>query len=157
MRARRYRLYCNRHYELNRPDRVACSEDNCNDPSSSRGFCRTHYERWRKHGDASVALEAPVPHNGTGADNPTWRGDGIGYTGAHMRVRRERGVASVHSCTACEKPAIDWAYDHADPNEKIGMHDGYSRVYSTDPSHYVPMCKSCHKRFDLEHRRKPIE
>lgn len=27
------------------------------------------------------------------------------------------------------------------------------RPYSTNPDHYVPMCRSCHSRFDNVHRR----
>lgn len=28
-----------------------CSVDGCDDPHLARGWCRTHYQRWRKHGD----------------------------------------------------------------------------------------------------------
>lgn len=31
-----------------------CSFEGCNKPAHARGWCGTHYARWRKHGDPSV-------------------------------------------------------------------------------------------------------
>jgi hypothetical protein len=48
-----------------------CSVDGCRRPSRVRGWCRTHYTRWRRHGDpTTVAFKfsgpgskgAPVSH-----------------------------------------------------------------------------------------------
>lgn len=33
-----------------------CTVDGCENPPSSRGLCRTHYSRWRRHGDPGVVL-----------------------------------------------------------------------------------------------------
>src|SRR5690625_5211179 len=33
-----------------------CQVDECERPRLCRGFCRTHYERWRKHGDPTVSI-----------------------------------------------------------------------------------------------------
>jgi hypothetical protein len=131
--------------------------DGCEKVSSSRGLCRTHYERWRKHGDPWIIRKAPTPVNGTGPDSPTWKGDTVGYIGAHMRLRRGRGSARQYSCVECRQPAADWAYDYADQNQKSGVHDGRILVYSTDPARYIPMCKSCHKIFDLGHQKATAE
>ncbi len=38
---------------------MMCSIDECLRPSKARGFCNTHYERWRKHGDP-MAHPRPV-------------------------------------------------------------------------------------------------
>ena len=34
-----------------------CSFDGCKKPSRSRGYCGTHYERFRRHGSADVVLK----------------------------------------------------------------------------------------------------
>lgn len=34
-----------------------CSVDGCGKPKNARGFCRTHYERWRRYGDALAPLK----------------------------------------------------------------------------------------------------
>ena len=49
---------------------------------------------------------------------PRFRGDDINYIGAHGRVYKARGKATEHACHWCGAPAHQWAYDHADPNEK---------------------------------------
>lgn len=78
-----------------------------------------------------------------GADNPRWGGDDISYTGVHLRMRRT-DPASNHACAHCGGAASQWAYTHDDPNEKRGEEG----PYSVDPSHYIPLCASCHIRFD---------
>jgi hypothetical protein len=98
--------------------------------------------RWRKYGDPSVVKVAAGPDSGT------WRGDAIRYAAAHVRVRTARGSASAHACHHCARPAKDWAYDHGDPDEKWGRHGNCVMRYSTDPDHYIPLCRKCHKAFD---------
>ncbi len=71
-----------------------------------------------------------------GPDSPSWRGDDVGYFGAHSRTVRTRGLATEHVCQDCTEPAAEWSYTEA-PGE-----------WSPDPAHYVPRCKSCHKRHD---------
>jgi hypothetical protein len=68
--------------------------------------------------------------------------------GAHNRVRRLRGKASSHACAHCGGTARDWAYDHQDPNEASEVVNGYQVDYSADPTHYMPLCKSCHVKLD---------
>lgn len=85
-----------------------------------------------------------------GTGNPKWRGGEIGYGAAHDRVRALHGSASGHACRHCAGQAAHWAYDHTDPDEK---HDPEEGVYSPDPIRYMPLCASCHKRFDNAHRR----
>lgn len=47
------------------------------------------------------------------------------------------------------------AVDNADPDESWGATSaGSLSPFSTDPNHYVPRCKSCHKRFDMARRRR---
>lgn len=75
------------------------------------------------------------------------------YDGAHSRVKGQRGSASGHLCR-CGDQAEQWAYSHADFKQRAdpeGREKG--RAYSINPDRYVPMCRSCHSRFDNEHRR----
>lgn len=67
------------------------------------------------------------------------------YSGAHMRVRADRGPAADYLC-GCGSVAAQWAYRHDDPDE-LKAAEG---AYSADPYRYDPMCVSCHKKFDLE-------
>lgn len=73
----------------------------------------------------------------------------IGYSGAHYRVRSTRGRAALHVCP-CGKPAAQWAYDNADPAERV---DPRGCRYSLDPARYFPLCASCHKLFDRAEAR----
>lgn len=58
----------------------------------------------------------------------------IGYWGYHARVYREHGRAARYTCSAaCGNPAAHWAC----LGEYANLED------------YVPLCCSCHKRFDL--------
>lgn len=76
----------------------------------------------------------------------------LDYQSAHHRLRAERGRASDHPCSECTKQADEWAYDHEDPNEVEGhTRRGRVAVYSEDPHHYRPMCRSCHSLHDRAH------
>lgn len=78
----------------------------------------------------------------------------VGYSLAHQRVARFRGRPGSHQCEHCDQPAEDWAYDHADPAEKIGTTNrGKSAPFSVDPAHYLPLCRRCHHATDLAHVR----
>jgi hypothetical protein len=119
-----------------------CSIATCNRMSYVKGLCEMHYRRNRIHGDP----EHVQPR--TGAFNNYYRGDNIGSTAAHDRVKATRGPAREHACQWCGGQAQHWAYDHLDLDEN---HSDRAGPYSTDPSHYQPMCVPCHKRFDLDY------
>lgn len=106
----------------------------------SSGLCLKHHRRVEKGGS--------VDHVGTntGPVNASWKGDEVGYTAAHDRVRRARGPATKKLCQ-CGSPARHWAYDHKDPAELVDPR-GYR--YSSRPGHYLPQCVPCHKRDDLD-------
>jgi hypothetical protein len=61
-----------------------------------------------------------------------------------IRVRRNEvdgtpgGSALITPCTVCGEPATQRRYDGLDPNERRDPHTG--RSYSTDMSHYQPIC-----------------
>ena len=66
-------------------------------------------------------------------------------------LTRVRGKASQYNCAGCGGPAKQWAYDHADPDEKNGEH-----AFSLKPEHYDPLCLSCHSKRDyIQGNRTP--
>lgn len=163
---KRTRGMCNAHYERWRKHGSAgtsmvkpwgtkrCSVPNCPRRHRSNGYCKLHHERWRKHGNPNIVLPAlgsPRP----GRLNPSWIGDLAGYHAAHVRVKAQRGRARQHNCQHCNTQAAEWAYDHADPSQRMGD-DGHgnSLIYSLNPEHYIPLCVRCHRAFDVAHGAK---
>ena len=74
----------------------------------------------------------------------------MSYGTAHAAVKRERGSASAYPCQNCGRPANDWAYTNdAGDLEQIDPRSGFR--YADGVEFYVPLCRSCHKRFDLSH------
>lgn len=126
-----------------------CSIQGCGKAHNSHGLCSMHGSRLARTGSVDgVRIQSRETH-------PQWRGDRVSYAGAHRRVYRDRGRASLHGCE-CGAPATQWAYDHADPNERAELTPGGWRTYSVNPDHYQPMCTPCHKRADLARTRKEI-
>lgn len=123
-----------------------CSVAGCDTSilGGAQGLCRKHYLRVHRRGggDPTVTLSPGMP----GERNPNWRGEQIGYTGAHDRTRSVRGPASAQQCEHCGGAAAHWAYGHSCPNEQI---DREGLPYSADPAQYVALCVPCHKTFDL--------
>jgi len=84
------------------------------------------------------------------------KGDDIGYSAAHFRVRQLRGPAAAHACAACGDPACEWAFDHSTPVEDTRYHaDG--RPYSPRVEAYRPLCISCHRQDDKRAKRVRVE
>lgn len=137
-----------------------CSIDDCDRRHEARGWCRMHYVRWKTHGDplklGYPTGDASPNKQRVGQAHPRWVGDAASYTLAHQRVYAARGPASAHLCTECRGPATQWAYDNDDPNEKSGMNSGRICAYSTDVTHYDPMCTSCHKLADNAYRLEGV-
>lgn len=94
----------------------------------------------------------------TCGDRPTHhRRDDVGYSGAHQRVRSDRGSVRHHRCVDCGSQARHWSYDHNDPDQRWGT-SGRSTClvpYSLNPQNYSPRCVPCHKVFDLASLVRP--
>jgi hypothetical protein len=54
------------------------------------------------------------------------------------------GSASQYPCVICGRSAEDWAYDGADPTERLQEASGSYQRYSRFPEFYMPMCRKCH-------------
>jgi hypothetical protein len=149
------RDYCHLHYNrLQRTGTTAapyqtkrrCEQPGCENEHEAKGMCRMHYRRWQLHGDPTVVIQPPRHGLYSGRN---WKGDGASYANAHQRLKRRRGRPSAHACQKCGRPAEDWAYDHLDPDERQDP----KGPYSLDPAYYMPLCRVCHRRFDLPFRR----
>jgi hypothetical protein len=119
-----------------------CSIDGCNRTHKARGWCGTHYLRWRNHGDPLRVARR------SGPDHQDWTGADASYVAVHHRLRRANGPASAQQCRHCSRRAAEWGYDHADPNERVADVQGFPCAYSSDLAHYIPLCKSCHRTLD---------
>ena len=99
-----------------------CTIDDCHKPHESRGWCAKHYARFLRYGDP-LGKPAPKPN------------DAITYFSFHRRLRKARGSAKDHPCVQCGKPSVHWAQ----------IHDEDPRDFAS----YVPMCRSCHAKYDI--------
>lgn len=149
---RKYRCkgYCGLHYSrslIGRDPAIdpsppaylsACSVDNCERPITAKGLCKMHYYRRRNTGDV----------------NHTRRPGVMTYKRAHLLIIKARGMATERSCIDCGKPAHEWSYNHADPDEVLGRNGPYLAAYSLDKANYDPRCRSCHRHHDVAQKRK---
>lgn len=133
-----------------RPEKRECAAPGCNAIEDGRcGMCKLHDTRRRRHGDPTVMVHQRDRNLPRGDRNANWTGDAATYSAVHQRVKKVRGAASEHRCK-CDATARQWAYQHGDPNERIGpMHNGELAPYSTNIQAYEPMCVPCHKKYDL--------
>jgi hypothetical protein len=135
--------------ELLRVSGRVCDIDGCGKPHQAKGLCGMHYERKSHYGNTDFVtprykLPAPPP----GSENILWKGDDVGYSAVHVRLKKWRGKPVDQTC-ACGDTARTWAYDHSDPNEKTSAEG----PYSLDLYRYTAMCYSCHTTLDHQRTR----
>lgn len=110
------------------------------------GYCSKHLMRFLRHGDPSVVIgyaERSYPKRGL---HPNWTGDDATYSAVHLRLRNQRGSASLRPCVDCGGTAKHWSYTH---NGGIRERQSEYGPYSISMEDYVPRCVRCHKRHDL--------
>lgn len=75
-----------------------CSVDGCTKDIAARGWCMTHYVRWRKHGDPTVRLTAQRPKTCSieGCDRPH---KGLGWCAKHYSQKRPGEPCNQDGCT----------------------------------------------------------
>jgi hypothetical protein len=119
-----------------------CTFPGCARRAKSKSYCSAHNRQLRVHGRMVDIREWTV-----------W--DPCSYSASHHRCRQLWGRVQQYPCVACRKPAEEWAYDGKDPTELYDEKADFGTVrtilpYSRFPEFYMPMCKSCHKRRDLQ-------
>jgi hypothetical protein len=123
-----------------------CSFDGCTGKAKSKGYCGAHIRQLRLHG-RMVPIRTIF--------------DECTYTGAHHRCRALWGRVQQYPCIECGDPAEEWAYDGTDPSELYDTrHDWRLRSiipYSKFPEFYMPMCKRCHKKLDMERLQTELQ
>ena len=145
------RGWCNRHYKRwlrsgdpagVRPLRQEvpadrrCTLPECDAEYYGQGFCKPHWQHHHRAGDPRLVR----PRSPSGEANKRWRGDEVGYVGAHGRVRRARGPASAHQCAHASSEChgrMEWA----------NLTGNYP-----DTGDYMPLCAAHHRRFDAAAR-----
>lgn len=131
-------------FEPRQPGAV-CKIEGCESTTKGgHGWCNAHYIRWSKTGDPLTPLPEKVHW---------WTGDQATYNAIHFRLKNERGPARENPCLRCGKPAQEWAYDHADPDERVSPK---MQPFSLNLNHYQPLCRSCHRKLDGPAKAKPL-
>ncbi len=119
---------------------MICQVKECERQRVAKGMCLMHYKReWRK--------------GGPGRGGRRWQTcistGKASYNTMHKQIVRRRGSAKTQSCDHCGEQAQDWAYNHNSPFERTQLIDGYLIPYSVRVVDYIPLCKSCHRKFDV--------
>lgn len=144
---------CSMHYQRARrgiadvniaePVRVSgqdiCHHDGCENPARSRHLCQKHYWRVHDHGPEAIDRITIFDPRHT-----------PGYSAVHRALREKRGPARQFRCTHCGDSAEQWAFDHT-VEEPLFSEKPYRMPYTTDLSHYIPLCIKCHVAFDMQH------
>jgi hypothetical protein len=123
---------------------VACSVEGCNRPRKSRGFCGTHYERWRLHGDIRPSDSVRIQE---GQGSVTFDGyrifhdrnhplaDKSGQIYEHRKVLYEKIGPGIHPCTWCGID-LEWGSTlQADHLDAVRLNNVMENL--------VPSCKPC--------------
>lgn len=92
-------------------------------------------------------MYAPVGSLRKGGRGGSTKNAWITYGSAHYRVARMWGPASQYPCTACGRPAAQWAYDGTDETQLYVAKRSVG-FYSLYPEFYMPMCYLCHRLLD---------
>lgn len=134
------RLY---YYKAASEPRKPCNAPECDRPARVRGrYCDGHLRQIRVYGELRADIPLKLP-NGS---------DKAGYEAAHKRVSRARGKAREHGCAHCPQPATNWAFMHGSSGELPAGTQRNGRPhgpYSLDVNDYIPLCQTCHRRYDV--------
>src|SRR3990167_2377986 len=71
-------------------------------------------------------------------DSPNWKGNVVGYTGMHMRIKSKYGIPNK-----CENPVCQF------PDEKKFEWANLSGEYKYDRKDWMMLCIQCHRRRDF--------
>lgn len=114
-----------------------CTHPGCGKRQKCKKLCGMHYERQRKHGDASVVLKPGLRRGErTGELTSQWKGDAAGLDAQHKRVSAVRGVPKRcdHCGTTDPCRYYHWAFDNT--GSRFNVWD------------YIRLCAACHRIYD---------
>ena len=101
------------------------------------------FKKWNKAGSKTRFKPGQVSFSKkhpelmpSGIEHHKWKGDEVGYRGLHYWIRRQKGKPDI--CEMCSKKAADWANTNGKYNRNL--------------NDYIPLCKSCHKKYDISHK-----
>lgn len=113
-----------------------CTIPGCKKFQKCRKLCGMHYERQRKHGDASVVLKAGTKPGKTRELSSQWKGDAAGLDAQHKRVSAVRGTPAQceHCGTTDPGQYYHWAFNNT--GDRFSIWD------------YIRLCVTCHRKYD---------
>lgn len=120
-------------YRLDKP--TGCDIENCERPHHANGLCIPHWQRRQDYGDPLAG--PPLRKQRRKSERTGQRGE---YHVNHARVRKERGPAWQQECD-CGQQAQTWAMKH--------------ETSGASPGDYMPLCWSCHAKYDNFVNRLP--
>lgn len=115
-----------------------CSIDGCSNTARSRGYCSTHYSRWRIHGDASFLA---CPPNGTLAE---WIIRHSTHEGEECLIWPFSRNPSGYACQVIMDGVSAYAHDHMchishgpkpTPSHEVAHSCGNGRIGCVHPKH----------------------
>ena len=141
-----------------------CAVDGCERPASSRGWCHTHYTRWRRHGDPAVTLPMgprPIPvverlsSKIALAPSGCWEWTGTSDDKGYGQLR----VGSVTDGSATNRMAYRLVYELAVGPIPLGLHIDHlcNNPPCVNPAHLEPVTQRENNRRMAERNREWCE
>lgn len=103
-----------------------CTIDGCSNKLLARGFCSTHYLRWRKYGDPSIVLETHVRGRICSVPGCGRKHDSHGYCETHARQFKQYGTPGSRQRVAIRNLDLEMLIDPTtvDPTRFHQSEDG---------------------------------
>lgn len=132
---------------------ATCSIDDCPNRASSRGWCRKHYTRWKRHGDPLALMigKGVVVRrlNSSGyyllndVGHPLASGNGSVYE--HRAVLYDAIGPGWHKCFYC---TTDVCWEHRWPKDRDALTVDHldGDKLNNDPTNLVPCCAPCNTK-----------
>lgn len=141
---------------------MKCLIKDCKNVAISKGYCDKHYRRLKKYGDPSIVntnkgktyeelygnrsdeikhkMSKSMKGKLIGINNPSWKGDDVGYWGVHYWIKKYK--RKPKKCSHCKK------VKRLVLANKSGK---YKRILSD----WIYICYKCHMKFDGLVKPKP--
>ncbi len=93
--------------------------------------------------------ETRIANDITGAKHPRWVGDKVNYSSLHKWVKK--GLGDLKECVYCGKQDAK----RKDGRSAIQLAN-ISHTYKRDLSDWIPLCVTCHFKYDVAHRKSLV-